>query len=183
MREEIRVLHLAVAHEPQRGKTKRPRLGESRDAFWKHSVLSSDVVGRQSHSMRIVLPIMLGLPAMVSSVPPLMIFIPAILPFGIQISPPSIRLAAVLSPVMDRSVQSCFRFFDGMLTPGPVIGVDKRRRHKYQKRACHNGCHYVLSKSSIQDFLLSVFDGCNPELAGLYRSPAPSSRYSAYGIY
>jgi hypothetical protein len=73
---------------------------------------------------------MLGLPAMVSSVPPLVIFIPAILPFGIQVSPPIIRLAAVLSPVVNRFVQSCFRLFYGVLTPRSVIGVDERGRHK-----------------------------------------------------
>jgi hypothetical protein len=67
---------------------------------------------------------------MVSSIPPLMISTPTILPFGIEISPAVFRFAAVLSLIVDRSVQSCFRFFDGMLAPRSVIGVDERRRHK-----------------------------------------------------
>jgi hypothetical protein len=73
---------------------------------------------------------MFSLPAMVSSVPPLMITIPTILAFGIQIPSPVLRLAAVLSLVMDRSVQSGFSFFDGMLALRPIIGMDARRRHK-----------------------------------------------------
>ncbi len=73
---------------------------------------------------------MLSLPAMVSSVPPLMITLPTMLAFGIQIPSPVLRLAAVLSFVTDRSVQSGFSFFDGVLALRPIIGMDARRRHK-----------------------------------------------------
>lgn len=77
-----------------------------------------------------MVPIMLSLPAMVPSVPPLMITIPTILAFGIQIPSPVFRLAAVLSLVMDRSVQSGFGFFDGVLAFRSIIGMDERRRYK-----------------------------------------------------
>ena len=52
------------------------------------------------------------------------------LAFGIQIPSPVLRLAAVLSFVTDRSVQSGFSFFDGVLAIRPIIGMDARRRHK-----------------------------------------------------
>jgi len=61
------------------------------------------------------LPIMFSLPPMIFAIPPLVILIPAMLPFGVQISPPVIGVATVLALVVDRSIQSCFSFFDGML--------------------------------------------------------------------
>jgi hypothetical protein len=56
-------------------------------------------------------------------IPPLMILIPTTLPFGIQISPPFIRCAAVFALVVDRFVQFRFRLFDGMLALRSGIGV------------------------------------------------------------
>jgi hypothetical protein len=61
------------------------------------------------------LPIMFSLPPMIFAIPPLVILIPAMLPFGVQISPPVIGVATVLALVVNRSVQSCLRFLDGML--------------------------------------------------------------------
>jgi di/tricarboxylate transporter len=52
---------------------------------------------------------------MIFAIPPLVILIPAMLPFGVQISPPVIGVATVLALVVNRSVQSCLRFLDGML--------------------------------------------------------------------
>jgi hypothetical protein len=52
----------------------------------------------------ILIPIMLGLPAAVSSIPPLVILIPATLPFSIQIPPPFLGLVAVFAMSFDRSV-------------------------------------------------------------------------------
>lgn len=76
----------------------------------------------QLHSV-MIFPIVLSLPSMVFPIPPLMIRIPTTFPFGIQISPPFIRFSAVFAPVVDRSVQSCFRLFDGMLALLFGIGV------------------------------------------------------------
>jgi hypothetical protein len=66
----------------------------------------------------------------VFSIPPLMIGTPTFFPFGIQIPPPVIRIPAVFSPVMDCFVQSGFGFFDGMLAPRSIIGIDARRCYK-----------------------------------------------------
>jgi hypothetical protein len=75
-------------------------------------------------------PIVLSLPSMLSPIPPLMILIPTTLPFGIQISPPVIGYAAVLTSVVDRFVQSCFCLFDCMLAPISVIGLHEGCCHK-----------------------------------------------------
>jgi hypothetical protein len=76
----------------------------------------------------IVIPIVLSFPSMFFPVPPLMM-LPTTLPFGMQFSPPFIRFAAVLAPVMDRPVQSGFRLFDGMSALLSFIGL-------------HEGCCY-----------------------------------------
>ena len=52
----------------------------------------------------ILVPILLGLPSVFSSIPPLMIFIPAMLPFRIQFTPPLLGFVAVLAILLDRSV-------------------------------------------------------------------------------
>jgi hypothetical protein len=59
-----------------------------------------------------------------------MILVPAMFPFCVQISPPIIGCVAMFTMVVDRSIQSCLRLFDGMLASLPVIGVHQRRRHK-----------------------------------------------------
>jgi hypothetical protein len=77
-----------------------------------------------------IFPIVLSLPSMVFPIPPLMILIPTTLPFGIQITPPFIGFAAVIALVTDRSVQSCFRLFDGMLALLFGIGVHEGCCHE-----------------------------------------------------
>jgi len=104
----------------------------------------------------IVIPVVLSFPSMFFPVPPLMMLIPTTLPFGMQFSPPFIRFAAVLAPVMDRPVQSGFRFFDGMSALLSFIGLHEGCCCKQQKRPRHYRCHCCFSKSSIQDSLLSV---------------------------
>ncbi len=66
---------------------------------------------------------------MVMSVPPLVIVAPAALPLGIQIASPVLSLAAVLTPITDRLIQSRFSFFDRVLTLGAVVGAHRRCRH------------------------------------------------------
>lgn len=58
------------------------------------------------------IPIVLGLPAVFSPIPPLMVRIPATLSFGVQVSAPSIGVAAVLASVVDRFVQPHLGFFN-----------------------------------------------------------------------
>ncbi len=86
----------------------------------------------------VVIPVLLGLPAMFFSVPPLMILIPTTSAFGVQITPAIFGLTAVLAVVADRFVQSRFRFFDRMLAMRPVISMRARRcRHEQQKGPCY----------------------------------------------
>jgi hypothetical protein len=67
---------------------------------------------------------------MFSSVPPLMILAPAMFALGVQIPATIIREVAMFTLVVDGSVQSCFRLFDGMLALLPVLGVRERCRNK-----------------------------------------------------
>jgi hypothetical protein len=83
---------------------------------------------------------------MVVAIPPTVILVPTALTFGVQITPPVIGIAAVLALVMDCSVQPCFRFFDGMLALGVVIGSRLWRRPYYQaKRSCCDRRYCCLS--------------------------------------
>jgi hypothetical protein len=93
---------------------------------------------------------------MIFSVPPLVKLIPALFPFGIQIPPPVVGVMAVFAALLDRPVQFGFGFFDRMLALPPVIGARLRCRHEQQKCSRRRHCHYGLSESSIQVFLLSV---------------------------
>lgn len=88
-----------------------------------------------------IFPIVLSFPAMLFSIPPLVIRAPATLSFGIQISPPIVGCAAMLAVVADRSVQPGFRLFDGMLTLFLFIGVHERCCHKQHERPRHYGCY------------------------------------------
>ena len=63
----------------------------------------------------IVIPTLLSLPAMFFPVPPLMVFLPTPLAFGVQIATPVFGLATTLTVVLDGLIQSCLRLFDGML--------------------------------------------------------------------
>jgi len=88
-----------------------------------------------------IFPIVLGLPPMFFPIPPLMVLIPATLSFGVQIPPAIFGCAAVLAVVVDRFVQSHFRFFDGMLAPPSFVGMHQRGCHKQQKCPHHDGCY------------------------------------------
>ena len=94
-----------------------------------------------------ILPIVLRLPSMVFSVPPLMILTPTTFPFGVQIPPAVVGLAAVLAAVVDSFVQSRFRFFDCMLALRSVIGVHGGGCYKQQERPHHYGCDGCFSSS------------------------------------
>jgi hypothetical protein len=80
---------------------------------------------------------MLGFPAMIFSVPPLVILSPATFPLGIQIPPPFVRFAAVFTPVMDRLIEAYLCFFNGMLALRSIFGVRPRRGCKKHERSHH----------------------------------------------
>lgn len=90
----------------------------------------------------IAVPILFGLPAVFSSIPPLVILIPAALPFRIQIPPPLLRFVAVLAILLHSSVVSRFRFFDRVLAPASIV-VGPRLRCCYDKPqyARYYECH------------------------------------------
>lgn len=90
---------------------------------------------------------MFRLPAAISPVPPLMIFLPTMLPLGIQIATPIVGRAAAIAMVADRFVQSGLSLFNIMLAPLPSIRMEKWCCHKQQKRCrnqCCEGCSYKL---------------------------------------
>jgi hypothetical protein len=91
----------------------------------------------------IVIPGLFGLPAMFFPVPPLMVFLPAMLPLGIQVAAATVSLRAVITMIPDRSVQVRLRLFDGMLAPRSIISVSQRRRchkpHKGRSYYCRHG--------------------------------------------
>lgn len=72
-----------------------------------------------------VVPAVLGLPVMILTVPPLMVFIPATLTFRIQVAASIVGLVAVFAMVMDRAVEIGLSLFDGMLTLFAIVGVDR----------------------------------------------------------
>jgi hypothetical protein len=84
-----------------------------------------------------VVPVLLGLPTMLFSVPPLMVLFPTVLAFGVQIPAAALGLRAVIAMVVDGSVEVRLRFFNGMLAVRPVIGVRSRRGYEEQKCPYH----------------------------------------------
>jgi len=94
----------------------------------------------------IAVPVLLGLPAVLSCIPPLMILIPATLPFRIQIPPPLLGFVAVLTISLDSSVVSGFRPFNRVLAPTSIIVIGPRLRRCYKKpeRSRYYECHRCL---------------------------------------
>jgi uncharacterized membrane protein len=63
----------------------------------------------------VTIPVLLGFPAMIFSVPPLMVLIPTVLAFGVQVAAAIIGIAAVLAFIVDGFVESGLSFFNRML--------------------------------------------------------------------
>jgi hypothetical protein len=102
-------------------------------------------------------------------VPPLVVRAPTPFPLGVQIAPPVFSLAAMFAIIVDRSVQSRFRLFNGVLAVRAVVGMRSRRSGEKQKRSHHQSCRCVVSKSSnhvnlLSDFVkpLDFMDSCRP---------------------
>jgi hypothetical protein len=81
-----------------------------------------------------VVPIVLSLPAMVFTIPPLVILAPATFPFGIQIPPPVIGFAAMIASIVDCLIQSGFGLFNRALAFLSVIGMHKGCSCKHEER-------------------------------------------------
>jgi hypothetical protein len=75
---------------------------------------------------------------MVFAVPPLVILIPALLAFSVQIAPAVIGLGAVVAVVMDRTVEVGLGLFNRVLAMRAVVGMRLGRGgHKPHKGCCH----------------------------------------------
>ena len=92
-----------------------------------------------------LVPILLGFPAVFFPIPPLMILIPAALPFCIQIPPPLLGFVAMLAVFLDRSVESSFCLFDRMLTLASVVGMGLWCCHKKPECTRNYECHCCSS--------------------------------------
>jgi hypothetical protein len=128
------------------GWSNRPHSGEK--GLWLYQPTSVMIV--------ILFPIVLRLPAVLFAVPPLVIRIPATLPFGIQIALPVFRFTAMVATFLNRSIQSYFRLFDRVLALAFIIGAQPRFCHKKKKGTRQKGCHGCISKSSTQGFFLLI---------------------------
>jgi hypothetical protein len=111
----------------------------------------------------------LCLPAMFSSIPPLMMIFPATLPLGKQLSPPILGRAAVFAVVVDRLVQSEFCFFDGVPASVSLVCMYCRSRGKQQKSSRQNRPCCRSYESSVQSNLLSYSVSCEPESSQMLR--------------
>jgi hypothetical protein len=89
---------------------------------------------------------------MFSPVPPLVIVIPAALPFGVQVATAIVRLPAVIAMILNGAIQLGFGLFYGMLTLSSIIVIPARlwRRHEKHERSGHDYCDGGVSESSIQ---------------------------------
>jgi len=100
------------------------------------AILSTGFLANAMLSMAIavLIPVVLGFPAMFFAVPPLVILIPAALAFGIQVAAAVIGFAAALAVVLDGAIESRLSLLDGMLTLSPVVGVRRGRGDKRYER-------------------------------------------------
>jgi hypothetical protein len=88
---------------------------------------------------------------MLFAVPPLMVFIPAMLPFRIEIASAGISVGAVIAVVMNRFIKPCFGLFDRVLAGGAIFGVHEWNCNKPGERNCHNGGHCGFCEALNQD--------------------------------
>jgi hypothetical protein len=93
---------------------------------------------------------------MVFTVPPLMVMIPAMLPFGVQITPALVRLMAALAVIVDGPIEIGLGLLDRVLALRPVVGVCYRHRNKPRKRSYHNRCYCCPANFLNHVYSLSV---------------------------
>jgi hypothetical protein len=91
---------------------------------------------------------------MLFSVPPLMVLIPAMLPFGIQVAAAIIRLPAMFSMIVNSPVQPRFGVFHCMLALRTIIGMRNRYCNEPRERRGQHRRYCGFSQSLKQVFLL-----------------------------
>lgn len=107
----------------------------------------------------IMVPVVVVVPRVIASVPPLMVFIPAALSFVAKLVPSSVRLRTVLAMALNLTVKSGLRVFDVLLAPGARVRMRELRSghaHEHQKR----GQDYGGQSSSRQAWITAVLS-CN----------------------
>jgi hypothetical protein len=89
----------------------------------------------------VAIPVVFGLPAMVFSIPPLMVLIPAMLPLGIQVAAPILCFVAALAVIVNGFIQPDFGSLYCVLALGAIIGMRNRCRNKPRK-CRHHYCRH-----------------------------------------
>jgi hypothetical protein len=108
-----------------------------------------------------MVPVWLGVPLLVSSIPPLMISIPAMLALRPKVMPTVARLGALRAVLGDRIIESGFCLFDALAAFVSFVGVsagggDKKqeRAHCYERGQSSKQTSTVPTMIRVQDFLL-----------------------------
>jgi hypothetical protein len=115
----------------------------------------------------VVIPILLGLPAMIFTIPPLVVGFPAALAFCVQVAAAIFGLAAVFSIRVNGMIEPGFRLFDRVLALGTVIGMSLwGRRHEEHKSAGNDCCYRCFSNSLDQSILLYFWMATGHRFAG-----------------
>jgi hypothetical protein len=102
----------------------------------------------------IVIPVLLGLPAMIFTIPPLVVLLPAMLAFGVQVAAAIFGLAAVFSIRVNGMIKPGFRFLDCMLALGTVIGVSLWGRCHEEHKSAGDDCGYCCFSNSLDQGIL-----------------------------
>lgn len=113
---------------------------------------------------------MFSLPTVVVAVPPLMVLIPAVLAFGVEIAATVVGFMAALAVFADGAVEIGLGFLDCVLASRSVIGVRDWNGCEPGKRGQHNCCKCGVSNSSNQGF--SPLD-CGRALPYFFAPTAP----------
>lgn len=89
----------------------------------------------------VIIPVLVFMPTLLFSIPPLMVAIPTSLAFGGKVMAPLVRLVAMLTMLANRVIQSRFRLLDAMLAfRSLVVGVRTRYCHKRKERDSGECC-------------------------------------------
>jgi hypothetical protein len=118
----------------------------------------------------VVIPVLLGLPAMLLAIPPLVVGFPAALAFGVQVAAAIFGFAAVFSIRVNGMIEPGFRLLDRVLTMRTIIGMSLWGRcHEEHKSAGDDCCYCCFSNSLDQSILLYLFlDGHRPSFFRLF---------------
>jgi hypothetical protein len=112
-------------------------------------------------TVMVPIPVAVVVPLMVVNIPPGVVFAPATLALGVQITPPVIRLPAVHAMPVNRLVESDLRPFNALLALCPIIRVRTRHPGKQQQHTQHCGSDRRFSESCV----ISLWVHCDSSLS------------------